>query len=112
MNCKAILLDVDGVLIDSEKVFNDCWRNAATIVGYSMTFEQALELRSLDSKLAQELFVTWYNDENAYSKILLEKQKNDSFNLKDAVTPTEDLEEIMKSFSFYPDNEEEKNDKK
>ena len=50
--------------------------------------------------------------ENAYSKILLEKQKNDSFNLKDAVTPTEDLEEIMKSFSFYPDNEEEKNDKK
>ena len=43
---------------------------------------------------------------------LLEKQKNDSFNLKDAVTPTEDLEEIMKSFSFYPDNEEEKNDKK
>ena len=50
--------------------------------------------------------------ENAYSKILLEKQKNDSFNLKDAVTPTEDLEEIMKSFSFYPDNEEEKDDKK
>ena len=50
--------------------------------------------------------------ENAYSKILLEKQKNDSFNLKDAVTPTEDLEEIMKSFSFYPYNEEEKNDKK
>lgn len=50
--------------------------------------------------------------ENAYSKILLEKQKNDSFNLKDAVTPTENLEEIMKSFSFYPDNENQKNDKK
>ena len=50
--------------------------------------------------------------ENAYSKILLEKQKNDSFNLKDAVTPTEDLEEIMKSFSFFPDNEDKKNDKK
>lgn len=50
--------------------------------------------------------------ENAYSKILLEKQKNDNFDLKEAVTPTEDLEEIMKSFSFYPDNEKQKNDKK
>lgn len=50
--------------------------------------------------------------ENAYSKILLEKQKNDNFDLKEAVTPTEDLEEIMKSFSFYPDNENQKNDKK
>ena len=44
---------------------------------------------------------------NAYSKILLEKQKNDGFDLKAAVTPTEDLDEIMKSFSFYPENDEE-----
>ena len=44
---------------------------------------------------------------SAYSKILLEKQKNDGFNLKDAVTPTEDLTEIMKSFSFFPENEED-----
>ena len=44
---------------------------------------------------------------NAYSKILLEKQKNDVFDLKAAVTPTEDLDEIMKSFSFYPENDED-----
>lgn len=42
---------------------------------------------------------------NAYSKILLEKQKNDGFDLKEAITPTEDLDEIMRSFSFYPENE-------
>ena len=42
---------------------------------------------------------------SAYSKILLEKQKNDKFDLKEAVTPTEDLSEIMKAFSFYPENE-------
>ena len=45
-------------------------------------------------------------ENNAYSKLLFEKQKNDGFNLKDAVTPTEDLDEIMRSFSFYPENEE------
>ncbi len=48
------------------------------------------------------------NYSNAYSKILLEKQKNDGFSLREAVTPTEDLSEIMKSFSFYPEND--KND--
>lgn len=44
---------------------------------------------------------------NAYSKILLEKQKNEGFDLKEAVTPTENLDEIMKSFSFYPENDED-----
>ena len=51
-------------------------------------------------------------ENNAYSKIMFEKQKNDTFNLKDAVTPTEDLDEIMRSFSFYPENDKDENDDK
>lgn len=69
MKFKAIFLDVDGVLVDSEKVFNACWRQAAEDEGYEMTFEQALELRSLDSSLAKELFKKWYGHEEAYPAI-------------------------------------------
>lgn len=69
MQYKAIFLDVDGVLVDSEKIFNLCWRKAAEQEGYLMSYEQALELRSLDSKLAEKLFVEWYGDQKAYSKI-------------------------------------------
>ena len=69
MKFKAIFLDVDGVLVDSEKVFNACWRQAAEDEGYEMTFEQALELRSLDSSLAKELFKSWYGHEEAYPAI-------------------------------------------
>lgn len=69
MKFKAIFLDVDGVLVDSEKVFNTCWRQAAEEEGYVMTFEQALELRSLDSSLAKELFKKWYGTEDAYPAI-------------------------------------------
>lgn len=69
MKFKAILLDVDGVLVDSEKVFNACWRKAAEEEGYEMTFDQALELRSLDSSLAKDLFKKWYGDEEAYTAI-------------------------------------------
>ena len=69
MKYKAIFLDVDGVLVDSEKLFNICWRKAAEKEGYKMTFEQALELRSLDSQLAKELFKSWYGDDRAYPAI-------------------------------------------
>lgn len=44
---------------------------------------------------------------NAYSKVLLQKQKTEGFSLKDAVTPTESLEDIMKSFSFYPNSDKD-----
>ena len=47
--------------------------------------------------------------ENAYSKIMFEKQKNDGFSLKEAVSPTESLDEIMKSFSFYSENKNDEN---
>jgi len=69
MKHKVIFLDVDGVLVDSERVFNVCWRKAAASEGYSMTYEQALQLRSLDSGLAKDLFRRWYGNDNAYPAI-------------------------------------------
>lgn len=42
---------------------------------------------------------------NAYSKVFMAKQKTEGFDLKEAVNPTEDLEDIMKSFSFYNDED-------
>lgn len=72
---KAIFLDVDGVLVDSEPIFNLCWRKAAEQEGYSMTYEQALQLRSLDVQLAQQLFISWYGDENAYPSIRATRKK-------------------------------------
>lgn len=69
MKHKVIFLDVDGVLVDSERVFNVCWRKAAESEGYSMTYEQALQLRSLDSGLAKDLFRSWYGNDDAYPAI-------------------------------------------
>ena len=69
MRYKVVFLDVDGVLVDSEKVFNVCWRKAAEREGYQMTYEQALQLRSLDATLAKKLFLQWYGSEDAYPAI-------------------------------------------
>lgn len=66
---KYFLFDVDGVVVDSEKIFNRCWIEGATSVGYNLTFEQALQLRSLNSTMANALFIEWFNDETAYQKV-------------------------------------------
>lgn len=66
---KYFLFDVDGLLVDSERIFNICWCEGAKAVGYELSFEQALQLRSCDSKLAHQLFVEWFGDEDAYSKV-------------------------------------------
>lgn len=44
-------------------------------------------------------------ESNAYTKAVFKSTKqNSGFDLKEALNPTEDLEQIMKSFNFYPNN--------
>lgn len=57
---KAVIFDMDGVLIDTEKWLNTYWRQAAAEAGFDMTVEHALAIRSLAGKYAapylQEIF--------------------------------------------------------
>lgn len=89
---KYFLFDVDGVIVDSEKIFNRCWLEGAKSVGYNLTFEQALQLRSLNSKMANALFVELFNDETAYQKvrtarkeIMAEVMKHEPLELKPGI---------------------------
>jgi len=72
---KAFLFDVDGLLIDSEAVFNKCWCDAARSYGYSLTREQALDLRSLDAVLAKKLFAKWFGADEVYALIRSQRKK-------------------------------------
>ena len=42
---KAVIFDMDGVLIDTEKWLNKYWRQAAAEAGYDMTVEDGLAIR-------------------------------------------------------------------
>ena len=67
---KVALFDMDGLLIDSEKVYCACWIQAARELGYSLDEERVLTLRSLDKTLANELFVGWFSDRTAYERVV------------------------------------------
>ena len=44
---KAVLFDMDGTLIDTEKYYRIFWPKAMAEFGYHMTDEQVLSMRSL-----------------------------------------------------------------
>ena len=44
---KAVIFDMDGTLIDTEKYYRIFWPKALAHFGYEMSDEQALSMRSL-----------------------------------------------------------------
>lgn len=49
---KAVIFDMDGTLIDTEKYYRIFWPMALEHFGYEMTDEQALSMRSLGQPYA------------------------------------------------------------
>ena len=49
----GVLFDMDGVVIDTEKLYTRFWREAAEDLGHPMTLAQALQMRSLGSGPSQ-----------------------------------------------------------
>lgn len=67
---KAVIFDLDGTLIDTEKYYRINWPKAFEHFGYKMTDEQALLLRSLGRPFVQKFLKEISGDENFdYEKI-------------------------------------------
>lgn len=76
---EAVIFDMDGTLIDTEKYYHICWMEAIRHFGYEATHEQVYDLRSLGSPFAQEYFLKLYGPDfdyksvREYRKILMEQ---------------------------------------
>ena len=64
INIKGVLFDMDGVILDTEKLYTRFWVEAAQSLGYPMTHEMALGMRSL-SRQAGERQLKEYLGEDA-----------------------------------------------
>lgn len=63
---RAVIFDLDGTLIDTEKHYRIFWPKALAAFGYHMTDEQALRLRSLGRPFAPALLKEWFGEELDY----------------------------------------------
>lgn len=66
---KAVIFDMDGVLLDTEKHYYAGWCQAATEAGFAFTGEHALMLRSCDARLASKMMQDIFGSSFDYYKI-------------------------------------------
>ena len=66
---RGVLFDLDGVVIDTEKLYTRFWMEAARDLGWPMTREQALQLRSLGRMLGQQKLESFFGPGVSYPKV-------------------------------------------
>ncbi|MBQ9901626.1 MAG: HAD family phosphatase [Clostridia bacterium] len=69
MTYKGVIFDMDGVLVDSEKLYMRFWQEAAARQGFEMTKEMALSLRSNSPEAAIPKFLGWFGESAEYYAI-------------------------------------------
>ncbi len=66
---KAVIFDMDGVLIDTEKHLKVCWIQAAREFGYPFGEEHHLMLRSLAAEFARPLMKELFGEEFDFDRV-------------------------------------------
>lgn len=66
---RGVLFDLDGVIIDTEKLYTRFWAEAANELGWPMTREQALQLRSLGAAQGQPKLEAFFGPGVSYAAI-------------------------------------------
>ena len=66
---RGVLFDMDGVILDSEKLYAKFWAAGCAAYGYHMTYSQALGMRSLSAQAGQEYLSSLFGPDISYAKI-------------------------------------------
>lgn len=66
---KAVLFDLDGTLIDTEKIYRKLWPAACSHFGFELTDEMYFSLRSLGRPFVRERFLEWFGDSFDYDTV-------------------------------------------
>ena len=84
---RGVLFDMDGVVLDTEKLYARFWREAAVSLGYPMTHTQALGMRSLSRSAGQAKLESYFG-----SGISIEEVRGKRIELMEAFIDTHGVE--------------------
>ena len=92
----AILFDMDGLVLDTEKLYTRFWQEAANAMGYPMTKEQALGMRSLNRGAGLAKMQSYFGDSVDYDAIRGKRiEMMDAFVEKEGVTLKPGIHELL-----------------
>lgn len=66
---QGVLFDMDGLVLDTEKLYTRFWMEAAQELGYTMSLQQALGMRSLNSVWGQQYLEQLYGPKVSYAAL-------------------------------------------
>ncbi len=92
----AVLFDMDGLVLDTEKLYTRFWQEAANALGYPMTKEQALGMRSLNRGAGLAKMQSYFGTDVDYDLIRGKRiEMMDAFVEKEGVTLKPGIHELL-----------------
>jgi len=92
----AVLFDMDGLVLDTEKLYTRFWQEAANALGYPMTKEQALGMRSLNRGAGLSKMQSYFGPDVDYDKIRYKRiELMDAFVEREGVTLKPGIHELL-----------------
>ena len=63
---RGVLFDMDGLVVDTEKLYSRFWREACAHFGFTMSYEQSIAMRALNAQLAEATLKRFFGPEIEY----------------------------------------------
>ena len=93
---KGLLFDMDGLILDTEKLYTRFWQEAARALGYPMTREQALGMRSLSREFGEAKLQSYFDKPISYEEVRLKRiELMNAFIEKEGVEIKAGVQELM-----------------
>ena len=70
---KAVIFDVDGTLLDTERIYMRAWKEAGKLHGYEVSDELLLKTRAVSTAVAAEIFEAEIGNGFSYSKCRVDR---------------------------------------
>lgn len=93
---KGLLFDMDGLILDTEKLYTRFWQEAANALGYPMTKEQALGMRSLSREFGAAKLQSYFDKPVSYEEVRLKRiELMNAYIEKEGVEAKPGVQELM-----------------
>lgn len=93
---KGLLFDMDGLILDTEKLYTRFWQEAANALGYPMTREQALGMRSLSREFGAAKLESYFDEPVSYEEVRAKRiELMNAFIEKEGVEAKAGVQELM-----------------
>ena len=93
---RGVLFDMDGLVLDTEKLYARFWMEASGALGFPMTYEQALGMRALNSEFGEKQLQSYFGPSVHYLDVRTERvRRMDAFVEANGVEPKAGIRELL-----------------